>query len=324
MADQSASVSGTLKINLGGSKNAGVVPTPVPASASMPITFLSYLSVGSKGPRVVALQKYLGIDPADGHFGPATRKAVMKFQTEHNLKRTGTLNKATRAALNAELFVQVAAATVPASVTPSATATASVTITPTPSIKPVKKFSPADTHLQIGLSGVSASPLLPGTLPPGFQFLGSDNLGAEIAVKGKADIFALAFDLNLAAGQVVKMETYGSSLNQIMLRKEFDLIGELYPCNRISGMPLFPFLGVGVEKDVLSGNFSMGGFPFQSSVTDVVPIYLIGTDIPVADHLICSFEYEVRSVTMTTNLPGVGDLQFSQLGNLVAGLELTF
>jgi phage tail tape-measure protein len=37
---------------------------------------------------------------ADGRMGPTTRSAIMKFQADHNLPQTGTLDSATQNALN--------------------------------------------------------------------------------------------------------------------------------------------------------------------------------------------------------------------------------
>jgi phage tail tape-measure protein len=37
---------------------------------------------------------------ADGRMGPSTRSAIMKFQADHNLPQTGTLDSATQNALN--------------------------------------------------------------------------------------------------------------------------------------------------------------------------------------------------------------------------------
>ena len=43
---------------------------------------MKLLKQGSKGPEVAKLQKLLKLTP-DGHFGPMTHKAVIKFQM-HN------------------------------------------------------------------------------------------------------------------------------------------------------------------------------------------------------------------------------------------------
>ena len=56
------------------------------------------LSSGSSGAAVIRLQKLLGL-PADGQFGPMTRRAVASFQVRHRLPATGVVNAATWAAL---------------------------------------------------------------------------------------------------------------------------------------------------------------------------------------------------------------------------------
>ena len=53
---------------------------PYGGTAAEPPTLL--FREGSVGPRVVAIQQALGI-PADGIYGPQTKKAVMQFQSQH-------------------------------------------------------------------------------------------------------------------------------------------------------------------------------------------------------------------------------------------------
>jgi hypothetical protein len=57
------------------------------------------LKEGSKGSAVKILQKQLGGLVADGDFGPATKKAVIAFQTKHGLKAEGVVGPATWNAL---------------------------------------------------------------------------------------------------------------------------------------------------------------------------------------------------------------------------------
>jgi peptidoglycan hydrolase-like protein with peptidoglycan-binding domain len=56
------------------------------------------LHQGSSGPQVVALQRALGV-AADGRFGPATRRAVRRFQRRHGLRPDGVAGPATLRAL---------------------------------------------------------------------------------------------------------------------------------------------------------------------------------------------------------------------------------
>ncbi|MDQ1701736.1 MAG: hypothetical protein QOF57_988 [Frankiaceae bacterium] len=56
------------------------------------------LRSGSSGAAVVRLQKLLGV-PADGEFGPMTKRAVIAFQLRHHLAANGVVNTATWNAL---------------------------------------------------------------------------------------------------------------------------------------------------------------------------------------------------------------------------------
>ena len=64
------------------------------------------LASGDNGPQVVALQKVLKAlgfysGKPDGDFGPATKDAVVAFQTEHGLSPDGIVGSTTAAKLNA-------------------------------------------------------------------------------------------------------------------------------------------------------------------------------------------------------------------------------
>ncbi|HET8755367.1 MAG TPA: peptidoglycan-binding protein [Solirubrobacteraceae bacterium] len=56
------------------------------------------LKRGSHGPRVVKVQRWLGIG-ADGIFGPGTKRAVKRFQRRHGLSADGIVGPATWSAL---------------------------------------------------------------------------------------------------------------------------------------------------------------------------------------------------------------------------------
>ncbi len=57
------------------------------------------LRTGSSGPAVIALQRVLRVNPADGAFGPMTTGAVLAFQRAHRLAASGVVDAATWAAL---------------------------------------------------------------------------------------------------------------------------------------------------------------------------------------------------------------------------------
>ncbi len=66
-----------------------------PVSSRKAVDTLMY---GSRGGKVTNLQKKLGI-PASGWFGPLTRAAVVRYQTDHGLTVDGMAGPETRAAL---------------------------------------------------------------------------------------------------------------------------------------------------------------------------------------------------------------------------------
>jgi hypothetical protein len=51
------------------------------------------LAPGDHGARVAALQRYLGVRPAGGNYGPRTRAAVIGWQAAHHRHRTGLVGK---------------------------------------------------------------------------------------------------------------------------------------------------------------------------------------------------------------------------------------
>jgi hypothetical protein len=48
---------------------------------------------GDHGRRVSALQRYLGVHPSGGHYGPKTRAAVIRWQAAHHRHHTGLVGK---------------------------------------------------------------------------------------------------------------------------------------------------------------------------------------------------------------------------------------
>lgn len=77
-------------------------PAPAPTA---PAAFKSFLTVGSRGAEVTALQKKLIVlgllsGEATGYFGALTKKAVQAFQKSKGLEQVGFTGPGTRAALN--------------------------------------------------------------------------------------------------------------------------------------------------------------------------------------------------------------------------------
>ncbi len=72
-----------------------------PSSSSSSSVSLPTLRLGATGPSVVTLQNRLGIEPADGNFGPATQRAVKTYQSGHGLIADGVVGAKTWTALYA-------------------------------------------------------------------------------------------------------------------------------------------------------------------------------------------------------------------------------
>jgi peptidoglycan hydrolase-like protein with peptidoglycan-binding domain len=86
------------------------LPTPAPVTTMAPATptaetFTLSLSSGANGPQVTALQILLKKEgffssTANGHFGPETKAAVVRFQKAYGISAVGTVGLATRNVLN--------------------------------------------------------------------------------------------------------------------------------------------------------------------------------------------------------------------------------
>lgn len=62
------------------------------------------LKQGDRGKAVASVQRKLRISPADGNFGPATARAVKRFQKRKGLDADGIVGPATRRALDLPAF----------------------------------------------------------------------------------------------------------------------------------------------------------------------------------------------------------------------------
>ena len=208
-----------------------------------------------------------------------------------------------------------------ASVTASPTPSVSVTPTATLVVKKVQKKSGWEG--QIGFDVRFAPSVGAGTLPMGFQFLNTKSAEPEFFLQVKYKYVALNASVNLGE-QDVTMQTYGSGLNTVHVSTPIASTLKCYPLDGISdAWSVYPFIGIGVEYTKVQGNFSMGGFKFDTSggdnFTPVIPIGIeFGKDIRF------SLGYEVRTVALDTVLPGVGTLEFQQNGNWVFGGSIPF
>jgi peptidoglycan hydrolase-like protein with peptidoglycan-binding domain len=96
---------------------------------------LVLLAQGSRGESVKKLQGALGI-PADGHFGPATEKAVAAFQASHGLDADGLAGPKTLSKLPAFAGLITQAQVTASSRAPDAPATKTASAAPAPSTLP--------------------------------------------------------------------------------------------------------------------------------------------------------------------------------------------
>ena len=113
----------------------------------------------------------------------------------------------------------------------------------------------------------------------GFQFLNTKSAEPEFFLQVKYKYIALNASVNLV-GQDVTMDVYGSSLNTIHIYTPLTLTLKCYPLDGVSNdWSVYPYIGIGVEYTQSRGNFSMGGFNFDTSSTDnLTPIIPIGVE----------------------------------------------
>ena len=119
---------------------AGVTCTPIPSAFSASVVLTSDLSRGTEGSDVETLQKFLArfseIYPegiANGFFGPATERAVKRFQAKYGISQVGRVGPATRAKI---VEVSATGGAVPATV-------------PAPTITPLSGVTPATTAVVV-------------------------------------------------------------------------------------------------------------------------------------------------------------------------------
>lgn len=121
------------------------VITPVVTPIIIQISFLSDLSKGDTNSDVTKLQQFLAKDKTlypeglvTGYYGPATERAVKKFQAKYGISQVGRVGPATRAKLNEVYSTTPVAPSTPATVVPSA---------------PVSSFAVFTRNLRKGSSG---------------------------------------------------------------------------------------------------------------------------------------------------------------------------
>jgi peptidoglycan hydrolase-like protein with peptidoglycan-binding domain len=118
-------------------------------TAAPAMTISKDLTIGSTGDEVKALQAAVGVTPATGYFGAATKAAVVKFQASKGISATGYVGPLTRAALNGS----AAMTTTTTTTTTTGGTTTTVVNTGVEGTLTVNKASVSNTTIYEGESG---------------------------------------------------------------------------------------------------------------------------------------------------------------------------
>jgi peptidoglycan hydrolase-like protein with peptidoglycan-binding domain len=145
-----------------------IITVPFITSAA---TFTTWLTVGSRGLDVTALQAilvaqgYLKVVPT-GYYGALTKQAVMAYQKANGLEQVGSTGPKTRALLNAYVVAHVPTSSAPMTpIAPSAPVAPAAPISPTAPTAPVSTNTSATTTVT-ATTTISATPTPSPNDPP--------------------------------------------------------------------------------------------------------------------------------------------------------------
>lgn len=81
-----------------------------------------------------------------------------------------------------------------------------------------------------------------------------------------------------------------------------------------------PYIGLSVEYTEISGAYSMGGVPFDTSGDGWKPVLKLGVEIPLRDKYSVQIEYAVRGSSVETEIPTAGTVETSRGDELMLGI----